>query len=219
MISIIIPTYNERETIKDLIYKIYALNFKNYEIIIVDDSYDNTAEIARKILKKLKIKAKVIKREKRLGKGSAIREGLKNSKGKYLVLIDADLEYPVEKIPKIVEKLKKYDIVLTKRFKKCNFSRKLFGYFFKFLIFLFFRIKEDTQSGLKGLRREVINKVLFNLNYWFWDVEMILRAKKAKLKICSLPIVYKEREKGKSKIDLKSLILSFKEFLNLWKLI
>jgi dolichol-phosphate mannosyltransferase len=63
---------------------------KNFELIIVDDSLDKTAEIARSLMKKFRIRGTVLKRIGKRGKGSAIRDGLKLAKGKYIVLIDAD---------------------------------------------------------------------------------------------------------------------------------
>jgi glycosyltransferase involved in cell wall biosynthesis len=128
-VSIIIPTFNEEETIKEFFKKVKEIKpqLKSFELIIVDDSLDKTAEIARSLMKRFKIKGSVLKRIGKRGKGSAIRDGLKLAKGKYIVLIDADLQYPVEKIPALVEKLKECDIVNTRRLRKDPFYRKLLG--------------------------------------------------------------------------------------------
>jgi glycosyltransferase involved in cell wall biosynthesis len=109
---------------------------KDFELIIVDYSIDKTVEIRRRFMKKIKIKRTVLKRIGIKRKGSAIRDGLKLAKGKYIVLIDADLQYPVEKIPVLIEKLKECDIVNTKRLRKDPFYRKFLGLGFWFLFFL-----------------------------------------------------------------------------------
>ncbi|MEM0333750.1 MAG: glycosyltransferase, partial [Candidatus Aenigmatarchaeota archaeon] len=80
-ISIIVPTFNEEKLIPEFLKEIKKLKLKNYEVIIVDDSLDNTAEVAKKFMKKLKINGIVIKRFNKKGKGSAIRDGLKNARG------------------------------------------------------------------------------------------------------------------------------------------
>jgi len=136
---IIIPTFNEEETIKEFLKKVKEIKpqLKSFELIIVDDSLDKTAEIARSLMKKFRIKGIVLKRIGKRGKGSAIRDGLKLAKGKYIVLIDADLQYPVEKIPVLVEKLKECDIVNTRRLRKDPFYRKLLGLGFRFWFFFF----------------------------------------------------------------------------------
>ena len=216
-ISIIVQTFNEEESIEEFIKKVSELKskLKNFELIIVDDSIDNTAKVAKKLMKKFRIKGKVLKRIGKRGKGSAIRDGLKLAKGEYIVLIDADLQYPVEKIPALVEKLKECDIVNTRRLRKDPFYRKLLGLGFRFLVFLLFGLTIETQSTFRAFKEEVKEKIDFKADSWAWDVEFLYKAKKAGFKICSYPVIYGEREKGKSKV---SLITSLKMFLEILKI-
>jgi dolichol-phosphate mannosyltransferase len=216
-ISIIVPTFNEEETIKEFFRKIKEIKpqLKSPELIIVDDSLDKTAEIARSLMKRFRIKGIVLKRIGKRGKGSAIRDGLKLAKGKYIVLIDADLQYPVEKIPTLVEKLKECDIVNTRRLRKDAFYRKLLGLSFRFLVFLIFGLTLETQSTFRAFKKEVKEKIGFKANSWAWDVEFLYKAKKAGFKICSYPVIYGERKKGKSKVNF---ITSIKMFLELLKI-
>lgn len=93
-LSVLIPVYNEKNTISEILRKIDEVDLKNLgfnkEIIIVDDgSNDGTADI----LKTLEGKYKIIYRSKNQGKGAAIRTGLKEVSGDYLIIQDADLEY------------------------------------------------------------------------------------------------------------------------------
>jgi dolichol-phosphate mannosyltransferase len=217
MISIIVPTFNEEETIEEFLKKVkeLKLQLKNFELIIVDDSLDKTAEIARNLMKKFRIRGIVLKRIGKRGKGSAIRDGLKLAKGKYIVLIDADLQYPVEKIPVLVEKLKEYDLVNTRRLRKDPFYRKLLGLGFRVLVFLLFGLTIETQSTFRAFRKEVKENVDFKADSWAWDVEFLYKAKKAGFKIRSYPVIYGERERGESKV---SLITSLKMFLEILKI-
>ena len=216
-ISIIVPTFNEEETIKEFFKRIKEIKpqLKSLELIIVDDSIDNTAKVAKKLMKKFRIKGKVLKRIGKRGKGSAIRDGLKLAKGEYIVLIDADLQYPVEKIPTLVEKLRECDIVNTRRLRKDTFYRKLLGLCFRFLVFLIFGLTIETQSTFRAFKKEVKEKIEFKANSWAWDVEFLYKAKKAGFKICSYPVIYGERKKGKSKVNF---ITSIKMFLELLKI-
>jgi dolichol-phosphate mannosyltransferase len=217
MITIIIPTFNEKETIKEFLKKVKELKpqLKSFELIIVDDSLDNTAKVAKNLMKKFRIKGTVLKRVGKRGKGSAIRDGLKLTRGEYIVLIDVDLQYPVEKIPALVEKLKECDIVNTRRLRKDAFYRKLLGLGFRILVFLLFGLTIETQSTFRAFRKEVKEKIEFKADSWAWDVEFLYKAKKAGFKICSYPVIYGERKKGKSKI---SFITSIKMFLELLKI-
>jgi len=216
-VSIIVPTFNEEETIKEFFKKIKEIKrqLKSPELIIVDDSIDNTAKVAKKLMKKFRIKGKVLKRIGKRGKGSAIRDGLKLAKGEYIVLIDADLQYPVEKIPALVEKLKECDIVNTRRLRKDPFYRKLLGLCFRFLVFLIFGLTIETQSTFRAFKKEVKEKIEFKANSWAWDVEFLYKAKKTGFKICSYPVIYGERKKGKSKVNF---ITSIKMLLELLKI-
>jgi dolichol-phosphate mannosyltransferase len=217
-ISIIAPTFNEVETIEEFLKKMNKLKpqLKNFELIIVDDSVDNTAEIAKNLMKKFRIKGIVLKRIGKRGKGSAIRDGLKLTRGKYIVLIDADLQYPLEKIPALIEKLKECDIVNTRRFRKDAFYRKLLGLAFRFFVFLLFGLTIETQSTFRAFKREV-KKIKFKTNSWAWDVEFLYKAKKAGFRICSYPIIYGQRKKGESKIGVITPIKMFFELLKIRK--
>jgi len=214
MISIIVPTYNEEKTIEDFLLAIKKLKLKNYEVIIVDDSKDSTAEIAKNFMKKNKIKGKVIKRVKKKGKGSAIRDGLKFAKGDYIALIDADLQYNPKDIPKMISLLKNYDLVNTRRLRKDRFYRKILGLIFRFFVFLLFDLKIETQSTLRAFRKELKN-IKFYSNGFTWDVEFLYKVKKANYKICEYPIVYGRRKKGKSKINVFTSIKMFFELLKI----
>jgi glycosyltransferase involved in cell wall biosynthesis len=218
-ISIIVPTFNEEETIEEFLKKVKELKsqLKSFELIIVDDSLDKTAEIAKNLMKRFKIRGIVLKRVEKRGKGSAIKDGLRLAKGKYIVLIDADLQYPVEKIPALVEKLKECDIVNTRRLRKDPFYRKLLGLTFRIFVFLFFGLTIETQSTFRAFKREVKEKIEFKTNSWAWDVEFLYKAKKAGFRICSYPIIYYQRKKGKSKIRLITPIKMFFEILKIRK--
>ena len=217
IISIVVPTFNEEETIGEFLKKMRELKreLKRFEVIIVDDSYDATAKIAKKLIRRFGIRGVILKRIKKLGKGSAIRDGLKLAKGDYIVLIDGDLQYPVEKIPFLVEKLKNYDIVNTKRLRRDAFHRKILGLLFRLVVFILFGLSIETQSTFRAFKREVKEAIDFKSNSWAWDVEFLYKAKKLGFKICSYPIVYEKRMKGKSKITLTTPTKMFLELLKI----
>jgi len=215
LLTIIIPTYNEEKSVQAILRRISKLRLENAEVIIVDDSKDKTAEVARKVMNELRLKGKVIKRKNERGKGSAIAKGIEVSNGRYIVTIDADCEYPPEYIPKILERLKSCDLVLARRAR--SFSLRAFlSYGFRAVYFLLFNTFEETQAGIKGFKRSAIRKVgIFHDKYWVWDLELFLKVKYHKLKYCSIPIIVSERKEEKSKI---SLLTAFKMFIDLLKL-
>jgi dolichol-phosphate mannosyltransferase len=101
-VSVVVPTYQEKENIKPLVERIgAALAGQDYEVIVVDDSSpDGTAEAAASLA--ISHPMSVIKREGVRGLGSAILEGFRNAKGDMIGVIDADLQHPPETLPELV---------------------------------------------------------------------------------------------------------------------
>ncbi|MHA1708833.1 MAG: glycosyltransferase, partial [Candidatus Baldrarchaeia archaeon] len=98
LLSIIIPTYNERDNIPKLLARIHSvLHTIDYEVIIVDDnSPDRTWEVAEKLSSIYPVR--VLRRINKRGLGSAVVDGFKIARGKVLGVMDADLQHPPEKI-------------------------------------------------------------------------------------------------------------------------
>ena len=105
MVSIIVPIYNEKENIKDLLVTIHqsfsGIN-ENYEVIAVDDnSTDGSWEILEQ--EKLKYPLNIFKKKGRKGKAFSLFEGFVQASGEYIVMIDSDLQYPPEAIPQMMQ--------------------------------------------------------------------------------------------------------------------
>lgn len=131
-ISVIIPTYNEQNTIKEILKKVKSIKLKKEIIVINDGSNDNTS----KILKSLKNKYIniLLNLKKNKGKGYAIRQGLKKASGEIIIIQDADLEYDPKDIVSLLHEIesKKCQVVYGSRvlsnpgnIKSQNFSHNL----------------------------------------------------------------------------------------------
>ena len=119
-VSIIIPCYNEKETIEKVFFKVKSSHILNKEIIIVDDfSNDGSVEIINKISKdNSESKLKTIFHKKNEGKGAAIKSGLKVATCDLVLIQDSDLEYDPSDYPNLLEPFIKYnaDVVYGSRF-------------------------------------------------------------------------------------------------------
>ena len=130
-ISILIPCYNEANTIKDLLIKVNNQKKIDKEIIIIDDSStDETKKILKNELTPLY--DYLIENDKNYGKGFSIREGIKKSKGDIILIQDADLEYDPHDYPKLLNPIieNKADVVYGSRFLSSEEKRVLFFAFF-----------------------------------------------------------------------------------------
>ncbi|MFH1444980.1 MAG: glycosyltransferase family 2 protein [Nanoarchaeota archaeon] len=114
MISVIVPAYNEEESVENVMNRIKNTmdsTKEKYEILVIDDgSKDRTAEI----LEKLKF-VSIIKHPYNKGYGAALKTGIRNAKGDWILITDADGTYPVEDIPKLMEHTHNHDMIVGAR--------------------------------------------------------------------------------------------------------
>ena len=193
-LSIIIPTYNETERIKQsLDAACEYLNDKHYEyeIIVVDDgSTDDTVKIAREFGGNVT----VLPQAKNLGKGAAVRRGMLAAKGDIRIFTDADFSTPIYEIEKLIEKLEAgADICIGSRALDPSmikehqpFYREFMGKTFnKFVQLMFFKGISDTQCGFKGFTKEAAEKIFpqAKINGFSFDVELLYLASKEGLKV------------------------------------
>ena len=215
-LSIIVPAYNEELRIKEFADSL--INFsakhlkkvlKNYEIIFVNDgSKDSTLDILQDLKKAHKDKIKIISYEKNQGKGYAVKKGVLNSKGEKIIFIDADGSISPKEIPKMLEKLNHYDIVIGNRSSKQSKIeqpglRVLTGTVFSIIANIFFPIKtKDTVCGFKGFNKNAAVYLFEKLKStgWVFDVEIIYLAKKKKYSMYKLPIIWKHKQGTRMKL-------------------
>lgn len=204
-ISIIVPTYNEKENIELLIKGIaHAFNHQDYEIIVIDDdSPDGAAEAAQSLSDVYPVK--VIKRTTKLGLSSAVLEGFKNSEGEIIGVMDADLSHPPQAIPQFIQVLQDgdVDLVIGSRYVKrggtLNWSlkRKIISRGAKILARPLTPLK-DPLSGFFFLKREVIENVSLNPKGFKIGLELIVKGKYKKA--VEIPYTFGDRRYGKSKL-------------------
>ncbi|MEM2841916.1 MAG: glycosyltransferase family 2 protein [Thermoproteota archaeon] len=177
------------------IYKILP----NCEVIVVDSSNDGTDQIASFE------GAKVIKQEKR-GYGAALKSGIENASGEFVIFMDGDGTYDPSDIPKLLEPLVDglADLVLGCRFRSKPKNMSMIRYIGNVILsvlfsLLFFEKVKDTQTGMKGARREAFLKMNLNENGMQFSTEVLSKALKHGFKVLELNIKYHERT-GESKL-------------------
>ena len=224
-ISVIIPCYNEENTIIQLLEKvnIQRQNF-NLEIIISDDgSKDQTTKLLEK---NKKLFDKLILGEKNRGKGAALSKAIEHSTGDIIIFQDADLEYDPEDYKKLVEPFIKNeaDVVYGSRFMGSSahrliyYSHRIANFFITSLVNIFTNINfTDVETGYKVLRRSILEKITIKENSFGVEIELTMKIAKMNIKIFEVGISYNGRsyQEGK-KITIKdgfiAIFLIFKYF-------
>lgn len=201
-LSVIIPAFNEENRIKkslDAIDTYLSSDNLRYEIIVVDDgSTDNTSSIVKDFCK-AHHKVSYTTYGQNMGKGYAVREGVKSSKGGIILFTDADLSTPINEMEKLIETIKYgFDIAIGSRALSDSkiivsqpFYRKTMGKIFNILVrLLIFKGIKDTQCGFKCFTSKVANEVFSRckIDGFSFDVEILLIAKKHGFKITDIPV-------------------------------
>lgn len=223
-LSIIIPCYNEINTIDKIIQKIKNslsnYNYPNYEIIIVDDnSNDGTMEKLRKY--DLDDKMKIHFHEKNLGKGGAIQSAIKFVTGDLIIIQDADLEYDPFDYPKLLLPFVETDadVVYGSRFLGGGkytrihfFWHYLANKIITFICNLFTNLNlTDVETGYKVFKSSILKNIVLVENSFSFEPEVTIKLAKRKYKFYEVPITYNGRsyEEGK-KIGLKDAFVALK---------
>ena len=207
ILTIIIPAYNEEETIEDIILKVLAVKFPNQikmQILVINDaSTDKTMAKVKNIKIKNNIKnLKLISHSVNMGKGQAIKTGLKSAAGEIILIQDADLEYDPEYLPRLIKPilLNKASVVYGTRLK--NYPLRLTGvkrtplishYIANKLLslitsLLYGKSVTDMETGYKVFTKEVLKNINLNSNRFDIEPEITAKVLKKGYKIFEVPI-------------------------------
>ncbi len=208
-VSIVIPVYNEKNTILKIFGVVSSIHLPNFtkEIVVVDDgSKDGT----RDILKNLKGDYKIFLQEKNQGKGAALRRGFKEATGDYIIIQDADLEYDPHEYPLLLEPLLdgRADVVYGSRFVGHRPHRVLMFWHYvgnRMLTLLSNMLTglnlTDMETCYKVFTREAMDKILPKLssNRFGIEPEITTRVAKENLRIYEVGISYSGRTYAEGK--------------------
>nr|MBI4156726.1 glycosyltransferase family 2 protein [Candidatus Woesearchaeota archaeon] len=209
-ISIVIPAYNEQDSIAKTIQEIKEVLSKSknkYEIITVNDgSKDNTSEILKSIKNII-----IINHPYNKGYGASIKTGIKNSKYDWILITDSDNTYPIKDIPKLISYIENYDMIIGAR-KKDNIPilRKPAKAFLSLLAnFLTNRKIPDLNSGFRIFKKDLALR-FFNIfpSGFSFTTTITLAALTNEYNVKFVPIDYYKRQ-GRSKIKPKEFINFF----------
>ena len=213
VISVVIPCYNEADTLKKVLESVRDCGLKTQIIVVDDGSTDGSRELLRGELRSYV--DKILFHKKNMGKGAALRHGFKAATGDLVIVQDADLEYDPKEFNKLIVPFVSgegdADVVYGSRYLRWNsyrvesFFHELGNKLLTLLSNIFSDLSlSDMETCYKMFRREVIQSISLNENRFGFEPEVTAKLSKAKCRIYEIPISYYPRtfDQGK-KIGLK----------------
>ncbi len=211
---VIIPTYNEKENIENIISTVFALN-EDFHVLVVDDSSpDGTGEIVKKLQTAFPDQLHLLVRKVKDGLGKAYIFGFKwalQNNYDYIFEMDADFSHNPADLNKLFEACKKADMSIGSRYSKgvnvvnWPMGRVLLSYFASRYVRLILGIPiHDTTAGFVCFSRKVLEDIgldKIKLKGYGFQIEMKFRAIKKGFKVVEVPIIFTNRELGVSKMN------------------
>jgi glycosyltransferase involved in cell wall biosynthesis len=197
-VSLIIPIYNESSHLEEFLRLVDSFKLPlEKELVIVDDcSKDNSAEIVDQF--EFKSTVAFVRHSTNLGKGAAIRTGIEKATGDIIGIQDADFEYDLEDIPKILQPFieQKADVVCGSRFSRTNQQvHRTFHYLVNRFLTLFSNLLSglylsDMETCYKFFRADIIKNIVLESNRFSFEPEVIAKIAKLKIRVMEVPISY-----------------------------
>jgi glycosyltransferase involved in cell wall biosynthesis len=198
LLSVVMPCYNERTTIEEIVRRVLAVPLR-VELIVVDDgSKDGTREILAKLAEELKFK--LFFQTQNRGKGAALRRGFQEVTGDLVVIQDADLEYSPEEFPQLIELIchGRADVVYGSRFlgrhRVFMFTHYAGNRFLTLVTnVLYNTMLSDMETCYKVMRTEVLRSMTLEANGFGIEPELTAKIFKRGYRVYEVPITYDGR--------------------------
>jgi dolichol-phosphate mannosyltransferase len=216
---VVVPTYNERSNLEELVEKIHQFSADLHVLIVDDNSPDGTGVLADELCRKNPDRIFVLHRAKKGGLGRAYVEGFKQALKAdydYILQMDADLSHDPGHLPRFFEQIQDHDLVVGSRYlqgisvvnwdlKRLILSKMATNYV-RFVTGMPFT---DATSGYACWRREALEAIGFDdvgSSGYVFLVEMKYQAYRKGFRVTEVPIIFVERKSGDSKLDWRIFV-------------
>ena len=206
-LSVIIPVYNERDTIREILSRVENTGLVSQIVVVDDGSADGTRDILKQIDAEGRKHLTIVMHERNKGKGAAVRTGIERATGDLVLVQDADLEYDPRDYPTLLFPILdgRADVVFGSRFlggphRVLFFWHYVVNRLLTFLSNICTNLNlTDMEVGYKLFRREVLEKITIRSDRFNFEPEITAKVAKQRVRVYEVPISYAGRtyEEGK----------------------
>ncbi|MBC8017600.1 MAG: glycosyltransferase family 2 protein [Verrucomicrobia bacterium] len=198
-ISVVIPVFNEKATIREICSRIRAVDIDKEVILVDDGSTDGTAEVLAELVDG---RTHLYGHARNMGKGAALRTGFSHASGDVIIVQDADLEYAPEQYGKLIQPILdgRADVVYGSRFVTGDFRRVIFFWhmvgnrFLTLLSNMFTNLNlSDMETGCKIFKRDILQQMEIEEDRFGFEPEFTAKISKLNLRIYEIGISYAGR--------------------------
>jgi putative flippase GtrA len=207
-VSIIIPVLNEEAAIGRLLRRVSNAMHEYellYEVIVIDDhSKDGTVALTTQVSEAYQLPVRVIAKQGNPGKAFSLMEGFAQAQYSMLAMIDGDLELPPEALPPMVQRLRRYQIVVGNRrggYHREGLRNTLSMLFNEIICKWGFNLSCDVQTGIKVFYHDIYDTVDVHPGRWSFDLDFLAQANEFGYRICSYNVPFVSRKQGSSKVS------------------
>jgi dolichol-phosphate mannosyltransferase len=213
-VSLIIPTWNERENIIALLEAVrLALNGAEFEVVVVDDASPDGTGAAVSEAARQHSTVRLVQRRGKLGLSSAVLEGVAQSTGDIVVMMDADFSHDPALLPQLVKHIQSgSDLVIGSRYvaggriQGWSFHRRIGSVVLSRFARTVFRLSvQDPLSGFAAFRREVLEGLSTRFSQRGFKLLLEVLATRPSLRVSEVPITFTDRRRGTSKLGLAEI--------------
>jgi glycosyltransferase involved in cell wall biosynthesis len=222
-LSVVLPAYNEEESIETAVRKALEVLPKlaeQFEVIVVDDgSRDRTGEVAHALVKEHYPRVRLLRHLENRGYGAAIRSGFSRAQYEYVFYTDSDNQFEIGELEFALPMMADYDVVVGFRvYRYDSMIRGVASFVYNRMVRLMFRVKvHDVDCAFKLFRREVLEKITIECTDFFVDTELVAKARKWQFRIAEKGVRHYPRAAGETTVHPSDIPRTLRTIAHMWR--